>query len=155
MAISTLFWRPVNLFRSRETRARSKHTSIWGLARIYKKHRYYWHDVAANIENRTLTGNLTMKQASKLPSLYVGRCDTHWETVALYLAALPKEKYDSRKDSFGYPKGGKIASHAREVLYEHSKNKDKIMERLKRINIGLYYALEERTSGGQPDQPLH
>jgi hypothetical protein len=151
MALSTLFWRPVNLFRSREIRAWSKHTSIWGLGRIHKKSHAYSYPVVANIKQRTLTGNLPMEQAAKLPLSLICNRHTHWETVALFLAALPEEK----KGQSRHPDGSEIKSRARLILNLHRENKDKIMERLKLINVYLYYALEERTSGGQPDQPLY
>ena len=35
MRISSIFWRPVNLLRSRNIRAQSHHTSDWGLKRIF------------------------------------------------------------------------------------------------------------------------
>ncbi|MFA4966719.1 MAG: hypothetical protein WC624_00660 [Candidatus Margulisiibacteriota bacterium] len=69
MGLSTVFWRPVNLFRSKETRAASPHTSNWGLVKIF----YHGQDnsvksaVVSNLSRRIDSGKLSLEEASMLP----------------------------------------------------------------------------------------
>src|SRR3990167_9144611 len=51
MAISTLFLRPVNLFRSPEVRAKSPHTSFWVLARLSNLYGGKNNKLQSSIEN--------------------------------------------------------------------------------------------------------
>lgn len=57
MGLSTMFWRPINLFRGKVVRAKSKHTSFLGLARIYSKNKNLRALVKDNIERRVMSSN--------------------------------------------------------------------------------------------------
>lgn len=67
MAISALFWRSINLLRSKETRAASQFTSNWGLVRLYKKYTdnvTIRQSVVANLSERYVSPSFDL---SRLP----------------------------------------------------------------------------------------
>ncbi|MDD5382808.1 MAG: hypothetical protein PHH60_04040 [Candidatus Margulisbacteria bacterium] len=69
MGLNTVFWRPVNLFRSKETRAMSPHTSNWGLAKIFYRSQDNTVKAAVinNLAQRINSGELPVAEASRLP----------------------------------------------------------------------------------------
>jgi len=102
MAFSTVVWRPVNLLRSRETRASSKHTSTWGLARIYRARPELKEKIIENVTWRILTGRIR-----------------HWNR-------LPEEILSGSLKNIGLPLKGGTSSEMERVtalqnLYELAK----------------------------------
>ncbi len=71
MSLSTLFWRPVNLFRSQEVRAASQHTSDWGLRRLSRS-------AAGEIKDKAMN-TLEARYLNKKYSIY----DANMRTLAV------------------------------------------------------------------------
>lgn len=69
MAISTIFWRPVNCFRSKAVRAASKHTSNRGLARIWRKTPELRGTITQTVANKINSGTLPIREASRFPEM--------------------------------------------------------------------------------------
>jgi hypothetical protein len=63
MAVSTVFWRPVNMFRGQAVRAGSPHTSNWGLGRLSRNTEFSGLAIN-NLASRLRTGQI------KISSLY-------------------------------------------------------------------------------------
>ena len=62
MGLKSILFRPVNLFRSRESRAASPHTSYWGLNRIISREPSLRAVVSNNIRERIESGKISLSE---------------------------------------------------------------------------------------------
>jgi hypothetical protein len=106
MKATTIFWRPINLFRGQEIRAMSRHTSLRGLNRILVKSALHDRTVHRNIEDRLLAGELTLPQLVRLAVMVNGRVHKVAEEILLEQAAFHARAVE---ELAGYLPDGKMA----------------------------------------------
>ena len=89
MAVSTVFWRPINLLRSQSIRANSEHTSIWGLGRIYRRESSLKASILDNVINRIAGKDLSVNGILSLPKDLIAKL-TPLQKAQLISTATPK-----------------------------------------------------------------